>query len=290
MSVDKVLKAQLWAGRLLAAGFVGFALLCAAALPALASEPHPWQLGMQPAVTPVKHRIHDLHNLLLVIITLISLFVLGLLLYVIWRFNEQRNPVPSRTTHHTLIEVLWTVVPVFILIIIAIPSFKLLYYMDKTEEADMTIKVTGRQWYWSYEYPDHGGFTFDSNILPQDKVSSKKRWLLEVDNELVVPVGTNIRVIIAGSDVMHSWFIPALGVQNYAVIGRLNETWINVETEGTYYGQCNQICGVNHAFMPIAVRAVAKPEFDRWVAEAKTKFAKADGTPVRVAASAVEGN
>jgi cytochrome c oxidase subunit 2 len=239
---------------------------------------------MQDPSTPVKHRIHDLHNLLLVIITLISLFVLALLIYVIWRFNEKKNPTPTRTTHNTVIEVLWTVVPVVILVIIAIPSFGLLYYMDKTQEAEMTIKVTGRQWYWSYDYPDHGNFTFDSNMIAAEDLQPGQRRLLEVDNQLVVPVETNIRVLIAGSDVMHSWFVPALGVQTYAVIGRLNETWLNVEKPGVYYGQCNQICGVNHAFMPIAVRAVPKDEFNRWVEEARTKFAKRDGAaPTRVA-------
>jgi cytochrome c oxidase subunit 2 len=250
-------------------------------------EPHNWQLGMQAPATPVKERIHSFHDLLLVLITVISLFVLGLLCYVIWRFNEKRSPVPSRTSHNTLIEVLWTVIPVLILVIIAIPSFKLMYYMDKTEKADMTIKVTGHQWYWSYEYPDQGGFAFDSNMVPEEEARTKGlRPLLDVDNRLVVPVNTNVRVLIAGTDVMHSWFIPSFGVQMYAHPGRLNETWFNVEKEGVFYGQCNQICGVNHAFMPIAVEAVSKDKFDRWVADAKKKFAKADGTPVDVPAAA----
>jgi cytochrome c oxidase subunit 2 len=258
----------------------------AVALPALAQqigEPHNWQFGMQEPATPVKDRIHSFHNLLLVIITLISLFVLGLLVYVIWRFNEKRNPVPSRTSHNTLIEVLWTVVPVLILVIIAIPSFKLMYYMDRTQSAEMTIKVTGHQWYWSYEYPDQGGFTFDSNMIAEDQIKPGQRRLLEVDNRLIVPTGTNVRVLIAGTDVMHSWFVPAFGVQMYAFPGRLNETWFNVEREGVYYGQCNQICGINHAFMPIAVEAVSKEKFQQWVGDAKKKFAKADGTPVDVA-------
>jgi cytochrome c oxidase subunit 2 len=286
MSVVEALWTRHWTGRLLTLGLVLLALaLCVD--PAFAAEPHPWQFGMQEPVTPVKHRIHDLHNLLLVIITLISLFVLALLVYVIWRFAEAKNPVPSRTTHNTVVEVLWTVVPVVILVIIAIPSFGLLYFMDKTQQADMTIKVTGRQWYWSYEYPDNGGFTFDSNMIPESDLKPGQRRLLEVDNQLVVPVNTNIRVLIAGSDVMHSWFVPSLGVQTYAVIGRLNETWMNVEKPGVYYGQCNQICGVNHAFMPIAVRAVSKEEFTRWVEEAKKQFAKQeDAAPVRVAHAA----
>ena len=273
-------------GRLLGLGLVLLALaLCVD--PAFATEPQPWEMGMQPAATPVKERIHDLHNLLLVIITLITVFVLTLLVYVIWRFNERRNPTPSRTTHNTLIEVLWTVVPVVILVIIAIPSFGLLYYMDKTQKADMTIKVTGHQWYWSYDYPDNGNISFDSNGIPEADLKPGQRRLLEVDNQLVVPVNTNIRILIAGTDVLHSWFIPSLGVQMYAVIGRLNETWMNVEKEGVYYGQCNQLCGVNHAFMPIAVHAVSKEEFARWVEEAKKKYAKNDGAaPVRVANAA----
>jgi cytochrome c oxidase subunit 2 len=286
MAVVEALWTRRLPGRLVALGLLLLALaLCVD--PAWATEPRQWQLGMQPAATPVKERIHDLHNLLLVIITVISLFVLALLCYVIWRFNEKRNPTPSRTTHNTLVEVLWTVIPVVILVVIAIPSFGLLYYMDKTQEADMTIKVTGRQWYWSYEYPDHGNISFDSTMIAADDLQPGQRRLLEVDNQLVVPVDTNVRVLIAGSDVMHSWFVPALGVQTYAVIGRLNETWINVEKEGVYYGQCNQICGVNHAFMPIAVRAVSKQEFGRWVEEAKTKFAKHDdAAPVRIADAA----
>jgi cytochrome c oxidase subunit 2 len=275
-----------WPGRLLGLGLVLLALaLCVD--PAFATEPRPWEMAMQPAATPVKERIHDLHNLLLVITTLITVFVLALLVYVIWRFNERRNPTPSRTTHNTLIEVLWTVVPVVILVIIAIPSFGLLYYMDKTQKADMTIKVTGHQWYWTYDYPDNGNISFDSNIIQEADLKPGQRRLLEVDNQLVVPTNTNIRILIAGTDVLHSWFVPSLGVQMYAVVGRLNETWMNVEKEGVYYGQCNQICGVNHAFMPIAVHAVSKEEFARWTEEAKKKYARNDDTaPVRVAHAA----
>jgi cytochrome c oxidase subunit 2 len=247
-----------------------------------AAEPQPWQMGMQPPATPVKDRLQDLNNELLVITTLITIFVLGLLVYVITRFNEKANPTPSRTSHNTVVEVIWTVVPVLILVIIAIPSFKLLYYMDRTQQADMTIKVTGHQWYWTYEYPDQGGISFDSNIIPEDELKPGQKRLLEVDNRLVVPVGTNIRVLVAGTDVMHSFFIPSFGVQQYAVIGRLNETWFNVEKEGVYYGQCNQICGVNHAFMPIAVEAVSKDDFNKWVDDKKK--AAANGGAVHVAA------
>jgi cytochrome c oxidase subunit 2 len=250
------------------------------------TEPHNWQLGFQQAATPVKERIADFHNELLIIITLITLFVMGLLGYVIVRFNARANPVPTRTTHNTLIEVVWTVVPVLILVIVAIPSFKLMYYMDRTQKADMTIKVTGHQWYWSYEYPDAGDIGFDSNIIADTDLKPGQKRLLDVDNRLVVPVGANVRVLIAGSDVMHSWFIPSFGVQMYAVVGRLNETWFNVEYEGVYYGQCNQICGVNHAFMPIVVEAVSKDGFAKWVDE-KKKQARIDGAvAVRLAGAA----
>ncbi len=241
-------------------------------------EPHNWQLGFQEASTPVKDRIESLHNLLLVIITCITLFVMALLAYVMVRFRASANPVPSRTSHNTLVEVLWTVVPVLILVTIAIPSFKLMYYMDRTQNAEMTVKVTGHQWYWSYEYPDFADVSFDSNIIPEDQLKPGQKRLLDVDNHLVVPVGTNVRVLIIGVDVMHSWFMPSFGVQMYATPGRTNESWFNVEREGVYYGQCNQICGVNHAFMPIVVEAVSKDAFKTWM-DAKQKAARNDATP-----------
>jgi len=256
-----------------------FALVGIVAIAGLAgaAEPHPWQLGMQPPATPIKDRIAAFHDELLVIICLITIFVLGLLLYVILRFNHRRNPVPSRTSHNTVIEILWTVVPVLILVIIAIPSFKLMYYEDRVPDAAMTIKVTGHQWYWSYEYPDQGNLTFDSKMIDEDKLQPGQKRLLDVDNRLVVPVDTNIRIQVAGTDVIHSWYIPSFGVQEYAVVGRLNEAWMRVEHPGVYYGECNQICGVNHAFMPIAVQAVSKDDFQRWLGDAKKKFAH-DGT------------
>jgi len=234
---------------------------------ASAEEPQPWQLGMQAAATPVREAMDAFHNELLVIITCITVFVLGLLLFAMFRFNAKRHPVPSKTTHNTLIEVIWTTVPILILVVIAIPSFKLLYYANRTPHADMTLKVTGHQWYWSYEYPDQGGFAFDSNILTDaDAAKAGKPRLLGVDNPVVVPVGTSIRVLIAGTDVIHSWFLPAAGVQEYAVVGRTNESWMQFDREGVFYGQCNQICGVNHPFMPIEVHVVSKPGFDSWAA------------------------
>jgi cytochrome c oxidase subunit 2 len=241
----------------------------------LAAEPKPWQMNLQPPATPVQDRLVAFHDELLVIITLITIFVLGLLAYVMVRFHHTRHPLPTRTSHNPVIEILWTVVPVVILVLIAIPSFKLMYYMDRVPNADMTIKVTAHQWYWSYEYPDQGGLGFDSNLIQDSDLKPGQKRLLEVDNPLVVPVDTNVRVQVTGSDVIHSWFVPSFGVQEYAVIGRLNESWFRVEHEGAYYGECNQICGVNHAFMPIKVVAVSKPDFQKWLGDAKKKFAAA---------------
>src|SRR6516164_8062176 len=252
---------------------------------AWAEGPRPWEIGMQPPATPVKDRLQAFHNELLIIITLITIFVLGLLLYVIVRFHHQRNPVPTRTSHNTVVEMLWTVVPVLILVIIAIPSFKLMYYMDRVPNPEMTIKVTGHQWYWSYEYPDQAGLAFDSNIIPDADLKPGQKRLLDVDNPLVVPVDTVIRVYVTGTDVIHSWFVPSFGVQEYAVVGRLNESWMKVERPGVFYGECNQICGINHAFMPIKIEAVSKGDFERWLGDAKKKFAHKDegGDAVRIA-------
>jgi cytochrome c oxidase subunit 2 len=250
-------------------------VLAGMAAAAWAAEPKPWQLGMQAPATPVQERIDSFHDWLLVITFLITAFVLGLLVYVMVRFHHTRNPVPTRTSHNTVIEILWTVVPVFILGAIFLPSLKLMYYMDREPNADMTIKVIAHQWYWSYEYPDQGNLSFDSNLIPDKDLKPGQKRLLDVDNPLVVPVGAKVRVQITGTDVIHSWFVPSFGVQEYAVVGRLNESWFQVQNSGTYYGECNQICGVNHAFMPIKVVALAKPEFDKWLGEAKKKFAAA---------------
>ena len=271
---------------------LGLAVALAGAPLALADtveQPEPWQIGMQPAASPVREHIDSLNNELLVIITLITVFVMGLLLYTMIRFNAKKHPVPSKMTHNPVIEVLWTVVPVLILVVIAVPSFKLMYYMDKAQHADMTLKVTGHQWYWSYEYPDQGGLTFDSNIMPADQAAKEgKPRLLEVDNPVVLPVGTVVRVLVTATDVLHSWFMPSMGVQEYAVIGRLNESWLSIDHEGTYYGQCNQICGVNHSFMPIEIKAVSKDDFAKWLEEAKKKFARTDQSPPRLAAASAQ--
>ena len=267
------------------AGFVLTALVVALGVDiAMAAAPEPWQLGFQTPASETKERIHSLHNILLVIITLITLFVLGLLIYTMIRFRASRSPNPSRVAHNTILEVAWTAIPIIILIIIAVPSFKLLYYADRTAKPDMTIKVVGHQWYWSYEYPDQGNFTFDSYIIQEADLKPGQKRLLEVDNRLVLPVDTAVRILVAGTDVIHSWMVPALGVQIYAMPGRINETWVKVDRPGVYYGQCNQICGINHGYMPIAVEALSKPDFERWLAEAKTKFAAAGGdAPVALA-------
>jgi cytochrome c oxidase subunit 2 len=269
------------------AALAAVAVALVAAPAALAEEPVDWQLGFQAAASPVRERIDQLNDLLLVIITAIALFVLGLLLFVIVKFSAKRHPVPTQTTHNTLLEVIWFAVPCLILLGIAIPSFKLLYYVDRTQNADMTIKVTGDQWFWNYEYPDYKGLAFDSSMVDEKNLQKGQPRLLEVDEPLVVPVGAKIRILVTSRNVIHSWFVPAVGVQTYAVLGRTNETWMQLDRPGTYYGQCNQICGKNHEMMPIEIKAVAKPDFDKWVANPKMKFA-ANGEPIepRLAADA----
>jgi cytochrome c oxidase subunit 2 len=255
---------------------------------ASAAQPLPWQLGLQPPAGSIAEMADDLHNLLLVVITLISLFVLALLVYVGVRFRASANPVPSKTSHNTVIEILWTVIPVLILVGIAVPSFRLLYYLDKTAETDMVIKVTGNQWYWNYEYPDEG-IAFDSYMVDEEDLKDGQIRLLSVDYPMVVPENTRIKLLITGNDVMHSYFVPSLAVQVYAFIGRTNEVWIDVPEGGkTYYGQCNQICGVNHAYMPIEVRALPEAEYKAWLETAREEFAMNTSVP-QVAPEAVAG-
>ncbi|MEZ5825437.1 MAG: cytochrome c oxidase subunit II [Geminicoccaceae bacterium] len=256
--------------------------------PAMAAS-EPWQLGLQDAGSPIMERISSFHTLLLWIITLITLFVLGLLIYVCVKFREDKNPTPSRRSHHAMLEVVWTAVPVMILVIIAIPSFKLLYYSDVVPKTDMTLKAIGRQWYWSYEYPDQGNFTFDAYMIPDDELTEGQMRLLETDNRVVLPVGTNIRVQVTASDVLHSWAMPPLGIKIDAVPGRLNEVWINIEKAGTYYGQCSELCGVNHGFMPITIEAVERADFDAWVTQAQQEFARA-GEVTTVASARLTDN
>jgi cytochrome c oxidase subunit II len=242
------------------------------------AAPTPWEMDMQPAWGPIKREIITLHNLVLVIITLITLFVGGLLGWVMWRYNAKRNPIPSRTTHHAFLEVAWTVIPVLILVVMAIPSFSLVYYEDRTYDPDLTIKVTAHQWYWEYAYPDKGNIDFSSYIVPDDQLKPGQLRLLTVDHDLVVPVHKNIRILLTSGDVIHSFFVPALGVQRYAIPGRTIETWMRVSREGVIHGECNQICGTNHSRMPITIRAVSEQQFEAWLVQAKKEFS-ADATP-----------
>jgi cytochrome c oxidase subunit II len=250
---------------------------------AIAAQPEPWQLNFQPAASPVMGQVESLHDLLLWIITLISIFVLALLLYACVRFRASRNASPSRRTHHTLLEITWTALPVLILVVIAIPSFKLLYFMDRVHEPEMTIKAVGHQWYWSYEYPDDGNFTFDAYMVADADLQEGQLRLLTTDNAVVLPVETDIRVLITATDVLHSWAVPAFGVKTDAVPGRVNETWFRIEEPGMYYGQCSELCGDFHAFMPIMVRAIGKQEFEAWTQLAREQFARAGDAEVDVA-------
>ncbi|MEE2689278.1 MAG: cytochrome c oxidase subunit II [Pseudomonadota bacterium] len=241
-----------------------------------ASEPTPWQIGLQSPVTPTAVMINNFHDALNVIIFLITIFVLGLLLYACFRFRESRNPTPSNTTHNTLIEILWTVIPIAILVGIAIPSMKLLYFADKVEDADMTLKVIGHQWYWEYQYPDHGNFGFDANMIPEDELKPGQKRLMDTDNPVVLPVGKKVRLLFASVDVIHNWSMSSFGVKVDTTPGRLNETWVQIDKAGTYYGFCSELCGVNHAFMPIMVQAVPPADFAAWVKRAQKEFARVD--------------
>jgi cytochrome c oxidase subunit 2 len=265
------------------AGFIGALLAATAALVSGAAsafagtgQPSDWQINFQGAASPVMESIHSFHFFLLIIIFAVVLLVAALLVVVAVRFNEKANPVPSRTTHNTLIEVAWTVVPVLILVAIAIPSFRLLFLELDIPKADMTVKITGHQWYWSYEYPDNGAFSFDSLLVAEADLKPGQPRLLSVDNEVVVPVGKIVRVQVTAADVIHSFAMPSFGVKIDALPGRLNESWFQATKEGMFYGQCSELCGRDHAFMPIAIRVVSEADFATWVEQAKKKFAAAD--------------
>ncbi|WP_420403176.1 cytochrome c oxidase subunit II [Nisaea sp.] len=264
-------------------------LIAALSVPAGAEEvrmPMPYQLGLQDPVSPVGVRIGEFHDFLLWLIFAISVFVLALLVYVCFRYRASANPNPSRTSHNTMIEILWTAVPVIILVVVAIPSFKNLYYLDRAVDPDMTIKVIGNQWYWSYEYPDEE-LVFDSYMLEgEDLQKANGTRMLDVDNPLVVPTGKKIQVLVTSNDVFHSFFVPSAVVQIYAVGGRTNETWMQFDKEGTFYGQCNQICGIRHAYMPIVVKALNEADYAEWLKGAKEEFAMNRDAPVRVAVNA----
>lgn len=256
------------------------ATVMALSAPAWANgEPTPWQMGFQDPGSPVMERITALNDYLTIIMVAVVLLVMGLLAFVIVRFNHRANPVPSKTTHNQALEIAWTAAPILILIAVAVPSFKLLYFMDRTQDADMTIKAVGHQWYWSYEYPDHGNFMFDSFMKYPDDLAEGEPRLLAVDNQVVVPVGKTVRILITSGDVIHSFAVPALGLKTDANPGRLNETWARVDRPGVYYGQCSELCGVNHGFMPIAIRAVPQDTFDAWVTEAQEQYAEAGTIP-----------
>jgi len=274
--------------RLLAAAIVtkvGAALLAVPLLSLLAGgaqaqAPKPWEMNLQPAFSPVAEAIHSLHDFVLIIITVITIFVAALLVWVMVKYNRKANPTPSQTSHHTGLEIAWTIIPALILVAIAIPSFRLVYFQDRTQDADMTLKVIAHQWNWEYTYPDSDNLNFTSVMLPDDEAKKNgKLRLLDVDNEVVLPVGKNIRILTSSTEVIHSFFIPSLGVQRYAVPGRTIETWVKINAPGMYYGQCNQICGKDHARMPIAIRAVTPAEFDAWVVTAKKKFATGPADP-----------
>jgi cytochrome c oxidase subunit 2 len=242
-----------------------FVPLCASAN----GLPRPWQIGLQKAFSPMAQRIYDMHQFLLIIIFTVAIFVLLIMVYIMIRFRASRNPKPSKFTHNTWLEVMWTAVPLVVVAVIIVPSLRLLHYIEESPPAEMTIKAVGNQWYWSYVYPDHKDMSFDSYMIADEDLKPGQLRLLEVDNRVVVPVNTTIRVLITSNDVLHSWAVPSLGVKMDSVPGRLNETWIRVTKEGVYYGQCSEICGSKHGFMPIAVEAVSKDRFNQWIQQKK---------------------
>ena len=252
---------------------------------ALASQAVPWQTGYQDAATPVMREVQAFNDLLMPLIISVFVFVVALLLYTMYRFSAARNPEPSKTIHNTIVEVVWTVVPIMILIVFTVPSFKLLYFQDRTVDAEMTITAIGHQWYWTYEYPDHDGLTYDAVMIEDEDITEGQSRLLETDNRLVVPVATNIRLLTTADDVIHAWGVPAFGIKIDSVPGRVNETWFHVEREGVYYGQCSELCGVRHGFMPITVEVLSKDAFAAWLVAAKQEFASL-GAPVTTVARA----
>lgn len=250
----------------------------------------PWQMWLQEPGSPTADVIVEFNVQLMVIETLIVIFVLGLMAYIAFRFSAKRNPVPSKTTHHVGLEVAWTILPIFVLVGIAVPSIKHLYFADRTPDAEMTLKITGNQWYWNYAYPDQGNFTFDSLIIPENELKPGQPRLLSVDNKVYLPVETNIRLLMTSVDVIHNWAVPSLSIKLDTMPGRINETWTRIHEKyvgKTIYGMCSELCGVNHGFMPIAIEAVSKEDFAKWVAQAQAKYAsddpKADQQKVRLA-------
>ena len=256
----------------LGAAIMGLAGLVLTA-PAWAQTPRPWQLSFQDAHSPVQQAVEGLHAMVIWLMAVVTIFVAALLAFVVWRYRASKHPKASRVSHHTALEVAWTVLPVLILVVIAIPSFRLIYFEDRTAAPDLTIKVTARQWAWEYTYPDQGGIDFISNMIADEDIKPGELRRLDVDNRLVLPAGKNIRILTTSNDVIHSFFIPSLGVQRYAIPGRTIETWVRIDKPGVYYGECNQICGTNHSAMPISVEAKTDQDFATWVEQAKTKYA-----------------
>ena len=273
---------RLTAVALMLAALLGSAGMALAGL----GQPTPWEIDLQDPATPVMADIAIFHNFLLWIITAITAFVLILLLIIIFRFNARSNPTPSRTTHNTPIEIIWTIVPVIILVLIAIPSFRLLFTQLDVPTPDLTVKVTGKQWYWSYAYPDNGNFEFDSLIVADKDLKPGQLRLLTVDNEMVVPVNKVIHVLVTGADVIHSFAVPSFGIKIDAVPGRINDTWFKATIEGTFHGQCSELCGKDHGFMPITVRVTDDKGFAAWAAQAKQKYADGVNAPRTTMAAA----
>ncbi len=247
-----------------------FALMTGAASATVIGEPIDGQLGLQQSATPVMEMVNSFHDQLLWIITAITLFVLALLVWVAVRYNEKANPEPQKFSHNTMVEIVWTAVPVLILVVIAVPSFRLLYFQDTIPEAEFTIKTTGNQWNWTYEYVDHGGFQWVANMVEDEDLGATpwpQRRNLSTDLPMVVPSDAVVRMEVTASDVIHNWAMPAFGIKMDAIPGRLNETWFEVAEadEGIYFGQCSELCGLLHAFMPIEVHVVPRNVFDAWV-------------------------
>jgi len=274
-----------WVLRLLALAVMMMPIAATTAYAGL-GQPSPWQMGLQQSGAPVMTDIIWFHDYVLIIIAAITLFVLALLIYVMVKFNARANPNPSRTTHHTGIEVAWTLIPVLILVAIAVPSFRLLFLQTTIPQADLTVKAIGKQWFWTYNYPDHGNFEFDSLMVPDADLKPGQPRLLAADNAMVVPVNKVVRVITTATDVIHAFAVPSFGIKIDSVPGRLNETWFKATREGVYYGQCSELCGRNHAFMPIEVRVVSEQAFAAWIEESKQKYASDTLPPATAVAAA----
>jgi cytochrome c oxidase subunit II len=272
-----------------AAVAVGALLASAGAALAGLGQPVPWQMGLQESASPIMDDITWFNTFLFWVSSAIAVFVLVLLAIIILRFNARANQAPSRTTHNTPLEIIWTIVPVIILVTIAVPSFRLLFVQLDVPKPDLTVKATGKQWYWSYGYPDNGDFEFDSQLVADKDLKPGQPRLLTVDNEMVVPVNKIVHVLVTGADVIHSFTVPSFGIRIDAVPGRLNDTWFKATKEGMFYGQCSELCGTDHAFMPIAVRVVSDADFATWLAAAKKEHSAGGGAPDQLAAAAAPG-